>query len=220
MGQELREKTKQREAHRTRLLQAELDRDAEAPAFDQIKQFGFYASTINTLLSSGSAATLPGQAEITGKLTNAISQLQGAVREAEVHSQDSPMDGTGRTEAAPLGQAEAANPPPEVEVPAMPMGRAAGKAHAFPAPAPQFSVASGPSLASHFGAGPPLPPLAATLAPGHTSTPLFGAAPVVPEHELQARIRAETHKREQAERFSDESAAQLAQAGAQKRKVE
>ena len=126
----MRVKTKQREAHRKRLLQADLDRDAEAPAFDQIKQFGFYASTITTLLSSGSAATLPGQAEITGKLTNAISQLQAAVREAEDHSQDSPMDGTGPTEAAPLGQAEAANPPPEVEVPAMPMSRAAGKAHA------------------------------------------------------------------------------------------
>ena len=66
MGQELREKTKQREAHRKRLLQAELDRDAEAPAFVKIKQFGLYASTITTLLSSGSAATLPGQAEITG----------------------------------------------------------------------------------------------------------------------------------------------------------
>ena len=90
MGQELREHTKQRDAHRKRLLQAELDRDAEAFAFDQIKQFGFYASFITVLLSSGSAATLPGQAEITGKFTNAISQLQAAVREAEVHSQDSP----------------------------------------------------------------------------------------------------------------------------------
>ena len=114
MGQELREKTKQRKAHRKRLLQAELDRDVEAPAFDQIKQFGFYASAITTLLSSGSAATLPGQAEITGKLTNAISHLQAAVREAEAHSQDSPMDGTGPTEAAPLGRAEAADPAPEV----------------------------------------------------------------------------------------------------------
>ena len=49
---------------------------------------------------------------------------------------------------------------------------------------------------------------------------MFGAAPVVLEQELQARIRAETHKREQAERLSDEAAAQLAQAGARKRKVE
>ena len=119
-----------------------------------------------------------------------------------------------------MGQAEGANPPLEVEVLAMPMGRAAGKAHAFPAFVLQFSVPSGPSLDSHFGAGPPLPPPAATLAFGHTSTPLFGAAPVVPEHRFQLKFREGTHTREQAERLSDESAAQLAQAGAQKRKVE
>ena len=46
------------------------------------------------------------------------------------------MDGTEPAAAAPLGQAEGANPPPEAEVLAMPIGRAAGKAHAFPAPVP------------------------------------------------------------------------------------
>ena len=84
----------------------------------------------------------------------------------------------------------------------------------------QFSAGAAPSLDSQFGAAPPLPPPAATLAPGHSTAPLLGAAPIVPEQELQARIRAETHKQEQAERFSDEAVAKLAQATNQKRKVE
>ena len=49
---------------------------------------------------------------------------------------------------------------------------------------------------------------------------MFGAAPVVSEPELQAKLREEIHKWLQAERLSDETAAQISQATAQKRKVE
>ena len=162
-------------------LQAELDRDAEAPAFDQIKQFGVYANTIATLLSSGSAATRPGQAEITGNLTNVLSQLQAALSEAESLGRDSPMDVTAPPAASPLGTVGGANPPPDQEVPAMPLGRATGNAHAFLAHAPQFSAQTGPSFEINFRAGPPLPPPSATLAPGQVQTPLFVAAPVSSE---------------------------------------
>ena len=220
MGRELREKTKQREAHRKRFLQAELDRDAEAPAFDQIKQFGIYVNTIAALLASGSAATLPGQAEITGNLTNVLSQLQAALSEAESLGRDSPMDGTAPPAPSPLGPVRGANPPPDQEVPAMPPGRTTGNAHAFPAQAPQFSAQTGPALGTHFRVGPPLPPPADTFAPGQVPTPLFGAAPAASEPELQAKLREEHNKRIQAERLSDEAAAQISQAMAQKRKVE
>ena len=90
----------------------------------------------------------------------------------------------------------------------------------FPALVPQFSAPTGPSLDTFFSAGPPLLPPAATFAPGQVNTPLFGAAPVVPEQGLQAKLREETDKIKQAESLSDESADQFAQATAQKRKVE
>ena len=157
---------------------------------------------------------------MTGKLTSAISQLQAAVRAAEARSQDSPMDGTEASAAVEMGQAGATEPPADLGIPTMPLGRAAGQAFAFPAPVPQFSAAPALCFDNHFGAAPPLAPPAATLAPGHSPAPLPAAAAVVPEQELQARIRAETKKREQAERLSDEAAAKLAQAANQKRKVE
>ena len=135
---------------------------------------------------------MPGQAEITGKLTSAISQLQAAVREAEAHSQDSPMDGTEAPAAVETGQAGATEPPVDFGVPATFLGRAAGQAFAFSVPVPQFSVAPALCFDNHFGAAPSL--LADTFAPVHSLAPLLAAAAVVPEQELHARIRVETKK--------------------------
>ena len=130
------------------------------------------------------------------------------------------MDGTEAPAAAQNGQAGATEPPPDLGVPAMPTGRAPGQAFAFPAPVPQFFAAPAfPFLRQSLRIG-PFPPPAATLARGQSPAPLPGAAALVPEQELQARIRAETKKRDQAERFSDEAAAKLAQATHQKRKAE
>ena len=172
IGQELQEKTKQREAQRKRLLQAQLDRDADAPAFEQIKQFGLYASAITTLLAGQSH--LPGQAEMIGILTSAVAQLQEAFKAAEAQDLDSPMDGTTAPAATEFGHAGMRVQPADLEAPTMPLGRPSGQAFAFPAQVPQ--VFAPPGLCHEtpflFGAAPPPLPPAATLVAGQPLAPL------------------------------------------------